>query len=220
MNAELKPDVDQLARWNEEVRALAPLEITRWAVARGAGRTIVSTNFRPYEAVVLHLAVQAAPEIPVLWVDHGYNRPATYRHAESLRNKLRLNLRTFVPQMTPARRDALHGPVPSIQDEAALTEFSELMKLEPFRRGMRELQPRVWITGLRRVQNLHRARMDIVTWDAALGVMKVNPVFYWDDPVMEAYLRHYELPNEWDYFDPAKAHEKRECGLHASGGSK
>jgi phosphoadenosine phosphosulfate reductase len=26
------------------------------------------------------------------------------------------------------------------------------------------------------------------------------------------------LPNEWDYFDPAKADEKRECGLHASWG--
>jgi phosphoadenosine phosphosulfate reductase len=28
------------------------------------------------------------------------------------------------------------------------------------------------------------------------------------------------LPNEWDYFDPAKADEKRECGLHAAWGGK
>jgi phosphoadenosine phosphosulfate reductase len=211
------PGADQLARWNEEVRALAPLDIARWAVARAAGRAIVSTNFRPYEAVILHLAVQAFPEIPVLWVDHGYNRPATYRHADELRRKLRLNLRTFVPQITPAHRDALWGPVPTTRDEGALREFSERMKLEPFRRGIRELQPRVWITGLRRVQNPHRAAMDIVAWDAALAVMKVNPVFYWDDPVMDAYLRHHGLPNEWDYYDPAKADEKRECGLHTPG---
>ena len=30
----------------------------------------------------------------------------------------------------------------------------------------------------------------------------------------------HALPNEWDYFDPAKADEKRECGLHASWGAK
>ena len=35
---------------------------------------------------------------------------------------------------------------------------------------------------------------------------------------MEAYLAQHNLPNEWDYFDPAKADEKRECGLHAAWG--
>jgi phosphoadenosine phosphosulfate reductase len=35
---------------------------------------------------------------------------------------------------------------------------------------------------------------------------------------MDAYLAKHGLPNEWDYFDPAKADEKRECGLHAAWG--
>ena len=34
----------------------------------------------------------------------------------------------------------------------------------------------------------------------------------------DAYLAQHQLPNEWDYFDPAKADEKRECGLHAAWG--
>ncbi len=79
---------EQITAWNAELRRLSPLEITRWAVAQADDRAIVSTNFRPYEAVVLHLAVQAQPKIPVLWVDHGYNRPATYKHAEELRKLL------------------------------------------------------------------------------------------------------------------------------------
>jgi phosphoadenosine phosphosulfate reductase len=37
---------------------------------------------------------------------------------------------------------------------------------------------------------------------------------------LEAYLAQHSLPNEWDYFDPAKADEKRECGLHAAWGGK
>jgi phosphoadenosine phosphosulfate reductase len=37
---------------------------------------------------------------------------------------------------------------------------------------------------------------------------------------MEAYLEAHALPNEWDYFDPAKADEKRECGLHAAWGGE
>ena len=209
---------DQIMQWNEELRGQSPLEITRWAVAQGGSRTIVSTNFRPYEAAVLHLAVQAAPRIPVLWVDHGYNRPATYRHAEELRTLLDLDLRAYLPRITAAHRDAIYGPLPALDDEASLQQFSALMKLEPFQRGIRELAPRVWITGLREVQNMNRAGLDIVSLDSNFGTLKVSPVFRWNDAEMEAYLDEHHLPNEWDYFDPAKADEKRECGLHAAWG--
>src|SRR5437660_7817539 len=114
---------EQFAKANSELRNKSPLEIVRWAIALSHARAIVSTNFRPYEAVLLHLCVQVQPDIPVLWVDHGYNRPATYRHAEQLKKILHLNLQTYVPRMTAAHRDAIGGPIPTPEEEAALKEF-------------------------------------------------------------------------------------------------
>jgi len=203
---------------NAELRSKSPLEIVRWAVAQARGRAIVSTNFRPFEAVILHLATQVQPDIPVLWADHGYNRPATYRHAEQLKKLLRLNLKAFVPKMTAAHRDAVFGDIPTPDHEAALKEFSAVFKLEPFLRGMKKLAPAVWLTALRQVQNPDRAGLDIVSADKNFHTLKVSPVFYWSDADMDAYLQRHHLPNEWDYFDPAKADEKRECGLHAPWG--
>jgi phosphoadenosine phosphosulfate reductase len=211
---------EEIAKWNAELRHVSPLEITRWAVSQADGRAIVSTNFRPYEAVILHLAAQVHPRIPVLWVDHGYNRPATYRHAEELRRLLNLDIRSYLPRISAAHRDTIYGPIPSSEDEEGLKEFSALMKLEPFQRGMKELAPRVWITALRKVQNPNRAGLDIVSLDSNFGTLKVSPVFYLDDADIEQYLEKYNLPNEWDYFDPAKADEKRECGLHATWGGE
>jgi hypothetical protein len=80
----------------------------------------------PYEAVILHLCVQAQPDIPVLWVDHGYNRPATYQHAEQLKKLLKLNLKPFLPKITAAHRDAIYGEIPTTDDEAGLKQFSAL----------------------------------------------------------------------------------------------
>ena len=211
---------EEISRFNSELRAKSPLDIVRWAIAQAGGRAIVSTNFRPYEAVVLHLATQVQPDIPVLWVDHGYNRPATYKHAEQLRAQLKLNVKPFLPKMSPAHRDALYGDIPTTEDEEGLKKFSAVMKLEPFQRGMKELAPTVWITALRKVQNPNRAELDIVSHDANFNSLKVSPVFYFTDAEMDAYLEKYQLPNEWDYFDPAKADEKRECGLHAAWGKK
>jgi len=211
---------DKIAQANVDLREKSPEEIIGWAIAQAAGRAIVSTNFRPYEAVVLHLATQVQPDIPVLWVDHGYNRPATYRHAEELKSLLHLNIKPFVPRMTTAHYDAIHGgaPEPTPENEERIKAFSTVMKLEPFQRGMKELAPSVWITALRKVQNPNRAGLDIVSHDANFGSLKVSPVFYWTDKDMHEYLTARGLPNEWDYFDPAKADEKRECGLHASWG--
>jgi phosphoadenosine phosphosulfate reductase len=121
--------------------------------------------------------------------------------------------------MTAAHRDAVHGPVPTTDQEEALKQFSAVMKLEPFQRGMKELAPTVWITALRQVQTPNRAGLDILSEDRNFGSLKVSPVFYWSDADLENYLEQHQLPNEWDYFDPAKADEKRECGLHAAWGA-
>jgi len=212
---------EEIAEANAALGDRSPQEIVKWALGRAEGRAIVSTNFRPYEAVLLHLVTRVQPDIPVLWADHGYNRPATYRHAEQLRQLLRLNLKVYVPRMTAAHYEALYGgpPAPTPENEEQIQRFSALMKLEPFQRGMRELAPKVWFTALRRVQNPHRAGLDIVVRDENFGTLKVNPVFYWSDAQMEAYLAEHGLPNEWDYFDPAKGDEKRECGLHVAWGA-
>jgi phosphoadenosine phosphosulfate reductase len=211
---------EEILKANAELRSKSPLEIIRWAVAQAKGRAIVSTNFRPYEAVILHLCAQVQPDVPVLWVDHGYNRPATYKHAEELKKLLKLNIKAYLPTMTPAHRDAIHGEIPTPENEAALKEFSTVMKIEPFQRGMKELAPTIWITALRKDQNPNRATLDIVSEDTNFKTLKVCPLFYWSDADMEKYLAEHHLPNDWDYFDPAKADDKRECGLHATWGGK
>ena len=211
---------DQISKANAELRYKSALEIVKWAIAQANGRAIVSTNYRPYEAVILHLATQAQPDIQVLWADHGYNRPATYAHAEALKRQLKLNIKGYVPKVTAAHYDAAFGgaPAPTPENEERIKEFSAVMKLEPFLRGMKELAPTIWLTALRKVQNPNRAGLDIVVEDKNFNTIKVSPVFYWSDAEMENYLKQHNLPNEWDYFDPAKADEKRECGLHANWG--
>jgi phosphoadenosine phosphosulfate reductase len=213
---------DQITNANAELRDKPALDIVKWAIAQAHGRAIVSTNYRPYEAVILHLVTQVQPDIPVLWVDHGYNRPATYQHAEQVKRLLNLNIKAYLPKLTAAHYDAVHGgmPEPTPENENRIKAFSTVMKLEPFQRGMKELAPTLWITALRKVQNPNRAGLGIVSHDGNFNSLKVSPLFYWSDAEMEAYLQQHHLPNEWDYFDPAKADDKRECGLHAAWGGQ
>ena len=208
---------EELASLNATLQGRAPLEITRWAVDHAKGGAVVTTNFRPYESVILHLCAQVQPDMRVLWVDHGTNLPETYRFAEKCRTQLKLNIEAFVPKMTAAHWLALNGGNVPMPDEVERVEsFSRIMKLEPFERGMKTLAPTVWITALRREQNPQRAAtLETVMWDAKFNTLKVNPILDWTPIEMEAYLAEFELPNEKTYYDPAKGDEKHECGLHA-----
>jgi phosphoadenosine phosphosulfate reductase len=211
----MSPEV--ISALNTEVKKFSPTELTAWAIKRVAGKAIVTTNFRPYEAIILHMAQLADKNVPVLWVDHGTNLPETYVFAEKCRQQLKLNLLPYLPKMTSAHWLALNGGQVPMPDEVEKVEsFSRIMKLEPFERGMSELAPNVWITALRKEQNPQRAaNLQHVMWDAKFNCLKVNPILEWTATKMDAYLAEHQLPNERTYYDPAKGDEKHECGLHA-----
>ena len=50
------------------------------------------TNFRPYEAAILHAVNSVKAQISVIWCDTGYNTPQTYKHAEQVIKDLDLNV--------------------------------------------------------------------------------------------------------------------------------
>ena len=202
-----KKELDQL---NRKFHGETPDEIISWAFDY-ASKPVLTTNFRPYEVAILNAVSEIQEEIPVIWCDTGYNTKATYRHAETLIEQLNLNIHLYVPQQTKSHRDIVMG-IPEIEDPNHAL-FTEQVKLEPFRRAMKEHQPDVWFTNLRKGQTALRDSLDILSLSKD-GILKVSPFYHWSDAQLDIYLQEKGLPNEHRYFDPTKVLENRECGLH------
>ena len=201
---------EQLPIWNAQLKGIPPQEIIAWALQYGKN-PVVTTNFRPYEVAILHAVTDVDSSIPVIWCDTGYNTSQTYKHAQDIISRFALNIKLYVPKQTSSHRDAVMG-IPNVESPLH-KEFTEQVKLEPFRRAMEEHKPDVWFTNLRKGQTAHRDSLDILSLGAD-GVLKVSPFYYWSDAQLDAYLEAYNLPNEHKYFDPTKVLENRECGLH------
>ena len=200
--------------FNEELREKNPSEIIKWALGKSKN-PILTTNFRPYEAAIIHLCTKVMPEIKVVWCDSGYNTKATYVYAEKIISDLNLNLKLYVPSQTSAHRKIFMGQVPGI-DDPRHEKFTQQVKLEPFKRAMEEIKPDLWITNLRKGQTEFRNNIDIVT-KTNEGLLKISPFYYSSDLDLDKYMNEHNLENEFDYFDPTKVDEKRECGLHNQG---
>ena len=196
---------------NKKLENATAAEVVKWALSI-EGKIIVTTNFGPQEAVLLHMVNQITPGTEVLWIDSGYNKPQTYKFADKVTKKLNLNLTVFTPVVSAARRDAIMNGIPNIDDHAH-GEFSEQFKLEPFKRAMKEINADVWLTAVRREQTAVRQTMDTVILGPN-GVIKVSPLLNWTYKDMKNYLEKNNLPDEVLYFDPTKVEAGRECGLH------
>lgn len=204
-----------LAKANAELADQSPADIIRWALSLGEP-VMASTSFSQNAAVMLHLVTRVDANIPVVWIDSGYNVPDTYRVAERLIKDLRPNMRIFIPEMTAERRNALMGGIPHPDDTPELfQEFIRQVKLEPFQRALEALKPKVWLTGIRKEETDFRKGLDILSWDAR-GLLKVAPVFHWTAADMQRYMDEHQLPSCKHYFDPTKIAENAECGLHTA----
>lgn len=199
-----------LARVNAE-HSHDAAALVSWALGLGQ-RAIVTTNFRPFEAVILHLVTRVQPNVPVVWMDNGYNTPATYRFADAVTRQLGLNLKIYLPRRSRAHREAVEGPTPALHDPRHAA-FTEEVKLEPFARALRETAPRVWFTALRATDTAVRAQMEPVSINPD-GLIKVAPLLHWSSKQLHDYCQQHGLPNNFDYVDPTKGEDNRECGLH------
>ena len=201
-----------LVQINADLGRDAPA-LVEWALALNQS-PIVTTNFRPFEAVILHMVTRVKPDVPVVWMDNGYNTEATYRFADEVTRQLGLNLRIYLPLRTRAHREAVEGATPGL-DDPRHAAFTEEVKLEPFTRALRETAPKVWFTALRATDSAVRAQMDPVSINPD-GLIKVAPLLHWSSKELYEYCEAHGLPNNFDYVDPTKGEDNRECGLHVT----
>lgn len=203
----------EMNRHAEPASGETPRELIEWVVAQHR-KAIVTTSFGPYSAVMLHLATRVKPDIPVIWVDTGYNTLETYTYAESLIQDLQLNIQVFIPEMTAARRNALMNGIPSVDSELH-GEFTRQVKLEPFQRMLQIVKPDFWLTAIRKDETDFRKTLDVIS-EGPMGITKVAPFLNWTEVDMEGYLYEHDLPQVSKYRDPTKVEDQRECGLHTA----
>ena len=203
----LKIDIDKL---NKEFRRKSPEEIIEFTLSL-SNKRIVTTSFGKYSAVLLNTFFAIEKEIPVVWCDTGFNIPETYDHALSLMKRFELNVYTYVPLQSKAYIEATLG-FPNLNNPKH-KEFTEVVKLEPFKRAIKIHQPKVWFTNIRIRQTELRKSKDIFSFTKK-GILKVSPFYYWTDADLDTYLENNNLPKNSSYFDPIKALQNRECGIH------
>ena len=229
----LSLDTDQIAEHNAWLETQTAEQRVAWALKHGPAEAAMSSSFGAQAAVLLHMVSQQKPDVPVILIDTGYLFPETYRFADELTERLKLNLQVFRPLVSRAWMEARHGRLWE-QGLVGIEQYNSLRKVEPMKRALKELGVGTWFTGLRRDQSGSRSRTPIVQQRGPR--LKVSPIADWSDRDVWRYLQAHNLPYHplWHQgyvsigdvhtttrWEPGMKAEdtrffglKRECGIH------
>jgi len=110
----LPPERFDLAQLNLNMGPMSAEEIVKKSYAFSE-KVMTSTTFGHQSAVILHMVTRIKPNAKILWVDTGYNTSATYRFADRLIERLKLNIEIYAPEMTSTRRNVMLGVFPMLK---------------------------------------------------------------------------------------------------------
>ena len=163
-----------------------PLETLTWAARTFGARLAVASSMA--DEVVAHLAAQAAPGIEVLFLDTGYHFKQTLDFRNEVARRLDVTVVDVTAEQTVAEQDLAYGPDLYAHDPDACCTVRKVFPLNA------ALEPYdAWISGVRRVESTSRAATPVVAWDAARGMVKINPIAAWSQERLDAYVAQHGL---------------------------
>ena len=231
--ARTEEDLRQLAeRGAAELADAGPEELLRWTDENFRGDYIVASNMQ--DGVLVEMAAKVRPGVDVLFLDTGYHFAETIGTRDAVEAVYGVRVVNVSPEDSVARQDELHGKDLFARDPAACCR---MRKVEPLGKSLRGYS--AWVTGIRRVEAPTRANAPLISWDAAFGLVKINPIAAWTDEDMQTYIDANDVlvnPLVFEGYpsigcapctakpvegaDPRSGRwaglSKTECGLHAS----
>ncbi|HTC22030.1 MAG TPA: phosphoadenylyl-sulfate reductase, partial [bacterium] len=169
---------------NQEFEPKSAEDIIRWAAGEFGPDLAMSTSFGVESAVLLHLATQIKPDIPVLFTNTGFHFKQTLDHRDLLVKRLKLNLRELKPEIPNEQFLAQYGKLYERDPDACCA----MNKIAPFEKALKDY--RAWITGIRRNQADTRKFSQFVE-NYRDQMVKINPLLNWTSKMFWEYSKKY-----------------------------
>lgn len=222
----------------QQLERQGPRAALAWARATFGQRLAVATGFGPSGIVILHLVSQIDPATKIFYLETDMLFGETLALRDRLQERLGVVVEAVHCGLSLGEQAARYGEALWRHDP---DRCCALRKVAPLRRCLAEKG--AWVTGIRRDQSPSRAATQVVAWDEANGLIKINPLAAWTSDQGWEYIQAHDLPfnplhqlgfpslgcwtctravlpgedrraGRWDGFT------KTECGLHLGGRSR
>lgn len=163
-------------------------EVIAW-VAANFSVAEVAVACSMADAVLPAVVAEQLPGVDVLFLETGYHFAETHATRNEVAASLDVRIVDVLPVRTVEEQDAEYGPRLHERDPGTCCR---LRKMEPLARALSGY--RLWFTGVRREEAPTRTNTPLITWDAAHGLIKVNPLAGWSFDELISHATTHSVP--------------------------
>ncbi len=167
---------DQATALETKLARVRELLVRELAAAPSESDACLTCSFQAEDVLLLHLARELRPDMPVLFLDTGYHFAETYAYRDRIASEWSLNLINLLPARTVMEQELEHG----LLHQTAPDRCCALRKVEPLFTAVAKYK--LWLTGLRREQARSRAALEEIadfTLPSGVTVRKLSPFADW-----------------------------------------
>ena len=227
-----------LEKFNEELINLSSLEMLEWALQRFENNLAFTTSFGIQSSVLLHLIQSSSlkNEVKIFWIDTGYLPKETYLYANTLINKLSLNITILQSEISPAHMEAMYGKLWESNRVEDINKYHQIRKVDPLDNALKKYSINCWGSGVRAQQTTNRGKMKFI--ELIRDTLSIRPLLGWSQKDIFYYMQEKNLPQHPLFFQgystvgdwhssSAESSDtkgrstrfggvKQECGLHVN----
>lgn len=223
---------------NTEFLERNPGEVLEYFLKEFPGKAALSSSLSYEDQVLTDMMVGIRKDARIFTLDTGRQFPETYELIDRTNMQYGISIEVFFPDFRKVQEMVREHGINLFYDSVELRhKCCEIRKIEPLKRALQGVD--VWISGLRHSQSVTRAGMQMVEYDTADDVLKLNPLILWSEEQVKQYVKENGVPynrlhekgfpsigcqpctravapgddirsGRWWWEDP----DHRECGLH------
>ena len=178
---------------NEKWTKLTAEEILKEALELFGDKITFATSMGAEDQVITQMLSKIDKSANVITLDTGRMFPETYDLLHRTINRYGIAIKSYYPD---------NAQVEEMVNTKGINLFYEsienrklcchIRKIVPLQRALNGKD--AWITGLRREQSVTRTELKIVDWDAANGLIKINPLLEWHEAQVWDYIKLKDIP--------------------------
>jgi phosphoadenosine phosphosulfate reductase len=223
---------------NQLLSGKSAVEVLTWFLKEFDGKVAFSTSLGAEDQVITQMIAAIDKSAHLFTLDTGRLFPETYDLIDLTAKKYGLTIRVMFPDSSKVEKMVNEKGINLFYESIENRKLCcNLRKIEPLKRAFTGLD--AWICGLRHEQSVTRKDVQMVEWDEANGLIKVNPLINWSESQVWDYIKINHIPynklhdhgfpsigcqpctrailpgedvraGRWWWENP----ETRECGLH------
>lgn len=223
---------------NAELMNGRPEDALRFFMEQFRGTVALSSSLSYEDQAITDMMVGISKDARIFTLDTGRCFPETYDLIDRTNMQYGIKIEVYFPDYHKVQEMVREHGINCFYDSVELRHLCcNIRKVEPLKRALQGVE--VWVSGLRRQQSVTRAGMQMVEYDSADDVIKLNPLILWSEDDVKSYVKEHGVPynklhdqgfpsigcqpctravkpgedirsGRWWWEDP----DHRECGLH------